>query len=311
MHKFAATANALLTHSNEKLPRSLVYEESHFFRPLDVENIPEEWFTEAVICPNFLQRFLAGKLSEEECRQIGFREQTSKPELIERTLLEVAGTVLTCQLAFRWGLATNVAGGTHHATRDRGAGYTIINDLAVAANFALSKGMNVYSGTICSSRVLVIDCDVHQGDGTAKFDFDGLSTLSIHCENNYPRPKATSSFDIGLPSHIGNDDYMAALQDVVLQALTEVQPDFIIYDAGIDVHEHDVLGNLCLSESGIRMRDRWVLDTCVSRGIPVAAVVGGGYDKDLSALARRHAIIHEEAAFVWRKHRLFNRNQRS
>ena len=104
---------------------------------------------------------------------------------------------------------------------------------------------------------------------------------------------------------------MAALQDVVLQALTEVQPDFIIYDAGIDVHEHDVLGNLCLSESGIRMRDRWVLDTCVSRGIPVAAVVGGGYDKDLSALARRHAIIHEEAAFVWRKHRLFNRNQRS
>ena len=303
MHKFAATANALLTHSNQKLPRPLVRKESHFFRPLEMDMIPEEWIT-AVICPDFFRRFRNGKLTEDECRWICFREQTRKPELIERTLLEVAGTILTCQLAFQWGLATNIAGGTHHASRDRGAGYTIINDLAVASNFVLSEVLN--GGTIRSNSVLVIDCDVHQGDGTAKFVIEGLSTLSIHCEDNYPRPKATSTYDVGLPSNTKDDDYMKALRNAVLTAFDEVKPDFVIYDAGIDVYEKDVLGKLLLSENGIRMRDRWVLDACVSRRIPVAAVVGGGYDKDINLLGRRHSIIHEEAAFIWRKHHMFH-----
>jgi len=303
MNKFSETAKALTTRrADSHLPRPLVRKEMDFFRPLDFVDVPKEWFS-SVICADFLDRFLRGELTVEECRWIGFREQTSRPELIERTVLEVAGTILTCQLAHKWGIASNVAGGTHHASHDRGAGYTILNDLAIAANFITSPAIN--NGTANTTKTLVIDCDVHQGDGTAKFELEGLYTLSIHCEDNYPRPKATSTYDVGLPSGTSDEEYMAALEDAVERALSEIQPDFVLYDAGIDVYEKDVLGRLRVTEAGIRARDRYVLDKCVSSDIPVAAVVGGGYDKNIQALARRHAIVHEECSFIWRKYHMW------
>jgi len=320
MHKFQATADALLTrYPGSHMPRSLVHNELDFYRPLDLSQIPyNEWFPEHVICKDYLNRFLSGTLSYEQCRHIGFREQTSKPELIERTMLEVAGTVLTCQLAMMYGIASNVGGGTHHAWREQGAGYTIVNDLAVSANYCLNKNFAHRS----LDRVLVIDCDVHQGDGTARYSsannseddklslsspLSGLFTLSIHCEENYPFPKARSTYDISLPSGTNDEEYLQALQESVKMALAEVRPDLVIYDAGIDVYRKDVLGKLNISEEGIRSRDRFVLDTCVTAKIPVAAVIGGGYDKDLDALGRRHAIVHEEAAYLWRKYRLFEK----
>ena len=131
MDKFYATAEALLDRSRR--PRPLVRSQCDFFRGLDLENIPDEWFYNALICPDFYQRFKTGQLSKEEERFIGFREQCKRPELIRRTILEVAGTVLTCQLAIEWGLASHVAGGTHHADSTGGAGFTILNDLAVAS----------------------------------------------------------------------------------------------------------------------------------------------------------------------------------
>lgn len=313
MDKFDRIAHALKTTcsktiSTSNLPRPLVRKETDFFRPLDFEFVPREWFD--IIDSDFVDRFLASQLTKEEARYIGFREQTHRPELIERTVLEVAGTVLTSQLAYHYGIACNVAGGTHHAHPTGGAGYTILNDLAVAANFLTNQDLN--RGSIQGiKKVLVVDCDVHQGDGTAKFSTqwksDRLSTLSIHCASNYPSLKAHSTYDIGLHDGCTDEEYMESLETSVNKALSEIEPDLVLYDAGVDVYCNDKLGRLRVSENGIRRRDRWVLDRCVSIGIPVAAVVGGGYDKDVDALARRHAIVHEECAYVWRKYQMFQR----
>jgi len=317
MKKFKQTFHSLTTtcsktSDSSSLPRPLVRQEVDFYRPLDFTDLPLSWFAKPTgpIDANFLDRFLSRQLNPEQCRIIGFREQTHKPQLITRTVLEVAGTVLTSQLAFRYGIASNVAGGTHHAHPTGGSGYTILNDLAVAANFLTNEKLN--GGTVMGvRRVLVIDCDVHQGDGTAKFKDlhkDGrLSTLSIHCESNFPQLKANSTFDIGLKDNCGDDEYLRILETSVETALAEVDPDFVLYDAGVDVYEKDKLGRLRITETGIRRRDRWVLDKCVSLGIPVAAVIGGGYDKSLEKLAMRHSIVHEECAYVWRKHKLWLR----
>lgn len=207
---------------------------------------------------------------------------------------------MTCQLALRYGLASNLAGGTHHASPTQGAGFTILNDLAVASRVLLHDTTNTIQ------RVLVIDCDVHQGDGTAQFTIPGLSTLSIHCQSNYPFRKAQSTYDIGLHDGCSDAEYLEIFQTAVQTAITEVAPDFIIYDAGVDVYKEDKLGKLQLTEHGIRSRDRWILNRCVASKIPIAAVVGGGYDPtSIRALARRHAIIHEECAYIWRKYSMW------
>jgi acetoin utilization deacetylase AcuC-like enzyme len=275
-----------------------------FYRPLDLKDIPTQDWLCGPIDAEFVGRFLRGQLSKEECRHIGFREQTSRPELIERTVLEIAGTVLTAQLALHYGLAANVAGGTHHAHMSGGAGYTILNDLAVTAHVLTTTSSDV-------ARVLVVDCDVHQGDGTAKFGASvlqgSLFTLSLHCASNYPQLKAHSTYDVGLPDGMEDEAYLEVLRASVSKAIREVEPDLVLYDAGVDIYKGDRLGRLHVSEDGIRKRDRWVLEYCVTQGIPVAAVVGGGYDKDVHALARRHAIVHEEASYVWRKHKLWEK----
>ena len=131
--------------------------------------------------------------------------------------------------------------------------------------------------------------------------------MSIHCASNYPRLKAHSTYDIGLRDGCEDDEYMQILEESVNRALEETQPDMVLYDAGVDIYALDKLGRLKVSEDGIRRRDRWVLERCVTLGIPVAAVVGGGYDTDVDALARRHAIVHEECAFVWRKYNMWER----
>ena len=308
MDKFAELRKAVLTKPLH-LPRPLVREESHLYRALDFDHVPMEWLVEPTgpLDPLFVQRFLDAELSVEEKRYIGFRDQTDRPELIERTILEVAGTVLACQLACTYGVASNLAGGTHHAHRSMGAGYTILNDLAVAANYLTSRRLAPH---LDIEKVLVIDCDVHQGDGTAKFsalhDQGRLVTLSLHCASNYPRPKAYSTIDVGIADDVQDDEYMNILETNVHQAMVDHKPDFVLYDAGVDIYEHDKLGRLKVTEEGIRRRDRFVVEKCVQAGIPVVAVIGGGYDQDVQALARRHAIVHEECAYVWRKYQLWN-----
>ena len=209
--------------------------------------------------------------------------------LVRRTFLAPSGTLLTAQLALEKGVACHLAGGTHHAHFDYASGFCILNDLAIAANALLQqKHIN---------RVLIFDCDVHQGDGTAAL----LSreppafTCSIHCERNFPFQKQTSDLDVNLPADMTDDDYLAVVDETLRQVVASVAPDIVLYDAGVDVFEGDPLGRFNISEQGIRQRDRLVLGELKRRGIPVATVIGGGYDDDRMKLARRHAIVVEEA----------------
>jgi len=241
---------------------------------------------QAVHDPDYLASMASGTLERSLQRRIGF---DCTPALAARCRLETGGTIRTVQLALAQGLACNAAGGTHHAHRDFGAGYCLINDLAVAARWALDE-----AGV---QRLLIVDLDVHQGDGTAALlaDEPRAFTFSMHCEKNFPARKARSDLDVGLPRGLDDRGYLAELSAVLPWLLDTLSPDLVLYDAGVDVHGGDRLGYLALTDEGISARDLYVLQSCRSRGIATAAVIGGGYDRDLAVLAARHALLFKAA----------------
>lgn len=326
MDKFFMTAYSLLNDPDEN-EEPLVSSARDFYKPLNFDEFPT-----AILSPpidkSFLDSFLHGQLSTEECRLIGFREHTSRPELIERTVLEVAGTLLTAQLALKHGLASHLAGGTHHAEYGRGKGFTILNDLACVArlitwnedaadesndNIELMKGLYRCDSRV--ERVLVVDCDVHQGDGTATFHNtdagalgNKLFTLDLHAASNYPHPKEKCTYDVALPDECSDDEYMAALAESLEKAMNDIQPQLILYNAGVDPYEYDKLGRLSLTWEGLQRRDRYVISKCIDEDIPIACVVGGGYEGDTTALGKRHALIHRVCAQIWRERQLFVRS---
>lgn len=206
----------------------------------------------------------------------------------------VGGSLLAAELALEHGLACHLAGGTHHAHYDFPSGFCIFNDLAVISRYLLEAGR--------VGRVLIFDCDVHQGDGTARIlaDTPEAITVSLHCEKNFPARKAESDWDIPLPIGLADDGYLQVVDDALNYLLPLYQPDLVIYDAGVDVHKDDALGYLQLTDAGLARRDEAVMRHCLGRDIPVVGVIGGGYDKDRAALARRHGILHHSAARVWR-----------
>jgi acetoin utilization deacetylase AcuC-like enzyme len=203
--------------------------------------------------------------------------------------------VLTARLALEYGLACNTAGGTHHAFADYGSGYCIFNDLAVTARVLQAAGV--------VDRVLMVDLDVHQGDGTAAIFADDptVFTFSIHCEANFPFRKQKSDLDVGLPAGADDAAYLKAVEMYLPAVLGAFRPDLVLYDAGVDPHEADGLGKLALTEAGLFRRDQMVLKMCLGAGYPVAAVVGGGYSRDLTALARRHCLVHRAASELGRE----------
>lgn len=245
--------------------------------------------------PAYIERFLSGDLAREEQRRLGLPWSEA---LARRTVRAVGGTLLAAELALQHGLACHLAGGTHHAHYDFASGYCIFNDLAVTSRYLLESGQ--------VDRVLIVDCDVHQGDGTARIlaDTPEAITLSLHCEQNFPAHKAQSDWDIPLPKGLGDADYLKVLEDALNYLLPLYQPDLVIYDAGVDVHRDDTLGLLNLSDQGLAMRDSAVIEHCLGRDIPVVGVIGGGYDKDRALLARRHAQLHFSAAKAWQRHGL-------
>lgn len=269
---------------------------------LTPEDPPDEWFL-AAHDEEYYRGFVEGTLDDTRWRRIGFSQRPDHAALVRRTKLEVAGTVLAARQALAFGLACNTAGGTHHAHRAWGCGYTALNDLAVTARLLLEDG------TV--SRVLICDLDVHQGDGTAEI-LAGAFTLSVHCGRNFPfgfkgldhLGNDRSDLDIGLDPGTDDASYLAALREHIPAALDSHAPDLVLYDAGVDVHIDDDLGNLCISWEGLRLRDDFVLDSCLSRGIPVACVIGGGYSRNVSHLSRRHAVVHHAAAAAWQRYRL-------
>jgi len=243
-------------------------------------------------CPEYLDRFLGNRLGEREAKRMGL---PWSEDLVRRTCIAPMGTLLTARLALKHGIACHLAGGTHHAHYDFGSGFCILNDLAITARALRAGGL--------VKRVLIFDCDVHQGDGTAAIlagDPD-LFTCSIHCEKNFPTRKSRSDLDVGLPVGLEDDDYLAVVEETLADLLRQLQPDLVLYDAGVDAYAGDPLGRLAVSLTGLAERERRVLTLCREHGVPVATVIGGGYDDDRPALARRHALVVEAAHQLWRQ----------
>jgi acetoin utilization deacetylase AcuC-like enzyme len=221
-------------------------------------------------------------------REIGFpiNERVSR-----RAQLASAGTVLAARLALEHGIACNAAGGSHHARRSQGAGFCTFNDVGVAASLLLAEGLVV-------ERVLVIDLDVHQGDGTADIfaSEPRVFTFSMHGDRNYPVRKIASDLDIGLADGTEDGGYLDTLRDALPEVAARSAPDLVFYNAGVDPHFADRLGRMKLTDDGLRERDKTVIAYFRERDIPVCGVIGGGYSTDVAALAERHAILFEVAA---------------
>ncbi|MFN7976152.1 MAG: histone deacetylase [Acidobacteriota bacterium] len=232
---------------------------------------------------------LTGTLPAEAQRRIGFPWSEA---LVRRSLASVHGTMLAAEAALGDGISGNLAGGTHHASHDAGAGYCVFNDIAVAARSLLARGL--------VARVLVVDVDVHQGDGTARI-FAGdprVFTLSIHGAHNFPFRKAESDLDVELPDRCSDDAYLAALRDALDAALARSRPDIVFVQAGVDALEGDLLGRLSLSHDGLAERDRLVIGTMHRLGIPTVLTLGGGYAKPISASVDAHVATYRTAKAI-------------
>lgn len=304
-HRFPMPKFNLL---REVLVRDGVAVEGQFVEP------PAATFEQATLVhePAYIEAFCSGRLDAAAMRKIGLPWSAG---LVKRTLTALGGSIRAAELAVEHGLACNLAGGTHHAFAAEGSGFCIVNDLAVAPRWLQRQGL--------AEHVLIIDLDVHQGDGTAAL-FAGdptVFTFSMHCGKNFPLRKARSDLDVEVAEGVGDEEYLRVLREGEdgpgaslrcaaglaepfrgLEALLErVEPDVVFYDAGVDVHADDALGKLRLSDAGIYERDRFVIETCRSHGVPVCCVIGGGYDRDHVALARRHSTVHRAATTVWER----------
>jgi len=250
---------------------------------------PQAWL-EAVHETSYVNAYSQGTLDAKAQRRIGL---PWSPALVKRTCTAVGGTILTAKLALKHGLACNTAGGTHHAFPGYGAGFCIFNDLAVAARVLLQQQL--------VKKILIVDLDVHQGDGTAWIfrDDPSVFTFSMHCAENFPARKQTSDLDVPLPVGMEDDDYLRCLAEYLPDLLTQVKPDLVLYDAGADTHQEDRLGKLAMTDTGLYRRDRMVLETCTKAGLPVACVIGGGYGESMQDLIFRHSLLHRAATEIF------------
>lgn len=264
----------------ELLPTQLLYEgtvnEDNFFTPSPA--------TEQVILTTheatYWEKLKSLTLSPSEVRKTGFPLSKS---LVDREVTILQGSIQGTLFALQYGVAMNIAGGTHHAFTDRGEGFCLLNDIAVAANYLLHY-QNI-------KKILVIDLDVHQGNGTAQIfkDDERVFTFSMHGENNYPMQKEKSDLDIGLPNGTEDEAYLSLLKNTLPRLIDEVQPEFAFFQSGVDILATDKLGKLKVSREGCRERDRFVLETCKINQIPVAVSMGGGYSEKISDIVEAHA----------------------
>ena len=255
--------------------------------------MPREWL-EAVHEPSYVEQVFTASVPRDKERRIGFPITEKIRDRVRHTN---GGTFLAAQLAFQHGYAANSAAGSHHALADTGAGYCVFNDLAVASNRLIAEGD--------ASRILIVDLDVHQGDGTASLTAlrDDIFTLSLHAEKNFPVRKARSNHDVALPDGLDDDGYMEALNSTLPDLIDDFAPDLILYQAGVDPHKEDKLGRLALTDDGLERRNRFVVSEARKRGLPIASALGGGYGDDQSIVAQRHArsmlaMAHENSKFA-------------
>lgn len=277
----------------ELIPGQLLYEgtitQQHLFSP--------------AVCPDkiillthskeYLQKLHQQTLSAKEQRHIGFPQS---PELTRRELIITQGTIDCCTHARQNGVALNVAGGTHHAFADRGEGFCLLNDFAVAANYLLQQQL--------SEKILIIDLDVHQGNGTAKLfeQNPAVFTFSMHGKNNYPFHKEKSDLDIELPDGIADAEYLALLHKNLTAVIKAHQPDFAFYLSGVDILDTDKFGKLKISLEGCRLRDEFVFSTLKNAGISCCVAMGGGYSADIKIIAEAHCQTFRAAKEIFELH---------
>ena len=225
-------------------------------------------------------------LDENGVKKIGFPLVDS---VVQRSLVATGGTVLAAKLAISNRLACNTAGGSHHATFDSGAGYCVFNDVAVAAQYLLDRGL--------AKKILIVDLDVHQGNGNSDIFINNKSvfTFSMHSKSNYPAKKSISDLDVELEDNIEDLEYLNSLKSCLGQ-LNKEKFDFVFYIAGVDVHFNDRLGKLKISDEGIKSRDEIVIENFFSKNIPLCGVLGGGYNKDFNKLVELHSYLHQSCA---------------
>ncbi|WP_215226733.1 histone deacetylase family protein [Echinicola shivajiensis] len=264
----------------ELLPEQLIYEgtitEDNLFTP---ESLESKWIlnTHHSVYVNKLQNLT---LSKSEIRKTGFPLSKS---LVEREINIMHGSVQACLFALQYGIAMNIAGGTHHAFSDKGEGFCLLNDIAISANYLLDNQL--------VSKVLVIDLDVHQGNGTAEIfqNVPEVFTFSMHGASNYPMHKEKSDLDVALPDKVGDEFYMNLLKKYLEPLIKRVAPDFIIFQSGVDVLATDKLGRLGLSIAGCKERDQLVLSAAHRYQIPIMCCMGGGYSEKISHIVEAHA----------------------
>jgi len=274
----------------ELLPQQLLYEgtaeQYDFFAPelIDLQ------YVLAVHTEEYVNQLLNQSLEYRAIRKIGF---PLSPELIERELRITNGTILGCYQAMQTGIAFNIAGGTHHAYRDHGEAFCLLNDQAIAAQYLLDNNL--------AKKILIVDLDVHQGNGTAKI-FQGESrvfTFSMHGQSNYPFKKETSDLDIPLKDNTGDDEYLSILQETLPKLIDSQKPDFIFYLSGVDILSTDKLGKLGCTINGCKQRDEIVLSLCKKLEIPVQCSMGGGYSPDIKIIIDAHANTYRVAKYVY------------
>jgi acetoin utilization deacetylase AcuC-like enzyme len=239
---------------------------------------------------DYVNKLKHNKLSKTEERRIGFPLNN---DLIKREELIIAGTTQASLLALENGVSFNVAGGTHHAHSDYGEGYCVYNDIAVAAQYLLNNNE--------VKQILVVDLDVHQGNGTASiFANDSrVFTFSMHCENNFPLRKAKSDLDIPLVHLTGDSDYLKILQVELPKLIEKVKPDFIFFQSGVDILTNDTLGMLNVTKLGCTKRDRIVFETAYKHNIPVTASMGGGYAPNINDIIDAHCNTYRIAKEIY------------
>lgn len=272
------------------IPEQLKYEgtvsDSNFFKP----RILSEKDILAVHFDSYWEKLKNLKLSKSEQRKTGF---PLSAELVRRELIITQGTLDCAKYALKYACAFNVAGGTHHAYRDRGEGFCLLNDVAVASQHLLNYKI--------LGKILVVDLDVHQGNGTAKIfeNEERVFTFSIHGEKNYPMKKEVSDLDIELPDGTGDREYLKSLKENLPKLIDSVQPEIIFYQSGVDILSTDKLGRLGLSKEGCRQRDKFVFEIARINDIPVVVTMGGGYSEKISDIVDAHANTYRLAQEIY------------
>ncbi|GGI56444.1 histone deacetylase [Winogradskyella haliclonae] len=264
----------------ELLPQQLLYEGTctnhNFFEPTR----PNDKYILAVHEPDYFYDLLNITLNQRAARKIGF---PLSEILVERERFITDGTIKASEFALKNGIAMNIAGGTHHAYTNRGEAFCMINDQAVGARYLQSKGL--------ANKILIVDLDVHQGNGTAEIFRDDASvfTFSMHGASNYPFKKEQSDLDIPLENNTDDNLYLKILKDTLPRLIDAQQPDFIYYLSGVDVIASDKLGKLAMTINGCKARDQFVLEQCKANNIPVMCSMGGGYSPDVKTIVDAHA----------------------